>query len=595
MASQGTPQRTLPPAPPPAPPSFYADEIPSSVTPQQAGSPALDMDWDDEELSTQVYDRPEDQLDAASFAPPPYGASSQASVPTYIPPPPAGDYADYDGYAEDGGYADEGRAGYGNGAPAGYGNGNGAAARYGHDAYAQAGAGYGSGGYEPVPASGYGQPPPVSLDAFGEPDAFGPADPYAQPVPFDEPSGAYSPASYGQQPQGYAPVAYPSAHRDSRPLDAGIQPAPVAKPSSRAPLYALAGGAVALLCFIAYVFLVRTEPGVVQLTTHPSDAKVLFDGETVGQASPFLVTGISPGQKHVLEVSKDGYRSWSQEVQVQPGQTLQFPVTLEPAGEEAAGEAAGDVGSFTLETEPPGANVFLDGEQLSGKTPLRVGNLVARAYDLRIELADYRAKTVTVDVVAGVDKTLPQVALEPKQVRLRISSDPSGAQAVLKHGDEQRTLGATPVDVTLDNDSVPWELEVTKDGFEPFTKQLGFEGGSQELAVRAMLRARGGAQPVQEVTSKSPAPRRAAAAPARPSAASRSAATAGEGTLRVNSRPWSQISIDGKSYGTTPQMNIRLSAGRHRVVLVNPDFGIRKTLTVTIKPDAIETLIVPLQ
>ena len=35
--------------------------------------------------------------------------------------------------------------------------------------------------------------------------------------------------------------------------------------------------------------------------------------------------------------------------------------------------------------------------------------------------------------------------------------------------------------------------------------------------------------------------------------------------------------------GTTPQMGIKLSSGRHTVKLVNPDFGISKTITVNVR------------
>jgi serine/threonine-protein kinase len=50
--------------------------------------------------------------------------------------------------------------------------------------------------------------------------------------------------------------------------------------------------------------------------------------------------------------------------------------------------------------------------------------------------------------------------------------------------------------------------------------------------------------------------------------------------LRINSRPWSQIFIDGKWIGNTPQLGIQLSAGNHSVRLVNSEFGMSKTFTV---------------
>ena len=66
------------------------------------------------------------------------------------------------------------------------------------------------------------------------------------------------------------------------------------------------------------------------------------------------------------------------------------------------------------------------------------------------------------------------------------------------------------------------------------------------------------------------------------------------GTLRVNSRPWSQVRIDGRLIGSTPQLNISLDVGRHRVELYNPDFNVKKSFEVTIEAGKIQTQIVDL-
>jgi serine/threonine-protein kinase len=65
----------------------------------------------------------------------------------------------------------------------------------------------------------------------------------------------------------------------------------------------------------------------------------------------------------------------------------------------------------------------------------------------------------------------------------------------------------------------------------------------------------------------------------------------GNGTLRVQTTPWSQVYVDGRLIGNTPQMNISLPAGRHQVRLINPDFDIRETVSVNIRAGQTETLI----
>jgi serine/threonine protein kinase len=61
----------------------------------------------------------------------------------------------------------------------------------------------------------------------------------------------------------------------------------------------------------------------------------------------------------------------------------------------------------------------------------------------------------------------------------------------------------------------------------------------------------------------------------------------GEGTLLLASTPWANVSIDGESKGPTP-IRVTLPAGKHTVVLTNPEFKINKTMPVMILPN--ETL-----
>lgn len=52
--------------------------------------------------------------------------------------------------------------------------------------------------------------------------------------------------------------------------------------------------------------------------------------------------------------------------------------------------------------------------------------------------------------------------------------------------------------------------------------------------------------------------------------------------LRINSRPWSQVYLDGRLIGNTPQMSLQVPAGRYTVRLANPELGMSKTIFVTV-------------
>ena len=53
-----------------------------------------------------------------------------------------------------------------------------------------------------------------------------------------------------------------------------------------------------------------------------------------------------------------------------------------------------------------------------------------------------------------------------------------------------------------------------------------------------------------------------------------SAPTTGTGFLTLDSVPWSLVSIDGRSVGTTPLIHVPLGSGEHRIVMHNPEQGL---------------------
>ena len=56
------------------------------------------------------------------------------------------------------------------------------------------------------------------------------------------------------------------------------------------------------------------------------------------------------------------------------------------------------------------------------------------------------------------------------------------------------------------------------------------------------------------------------------------------GMLRINSRPWAHLYLDGRLVGSTPQVGLSVSAGEHSVRLVNPQFAMSKTFSVVVGP-----------
>jgi len=58
----------------------------------------------------------------------------------------------------------------------------------------------------------------------------------------------------------------------------------------------------------------------------------------------------------------------------------------------------------------------------------------------------------------------------------------------------------------------------------------------------------------------------------------------GDGTLVIATSPWCSVAVDGQARGTTP-LSMKLKAGAHEIVLANPEYKIKRTLSVDIEPN----------
>jgi hypothetical protein len=318
---------------------------------------------------------------------------------------------------------------------------------------------------------------------------------------------------------------------------------------------------------------------------------------TTSTASPFVLANVEPGE-HLIEVRKRGFSTWATPVELASGQTLQLPaVALVPeagtptpvagAVPDTAGDAQGT--GFRLDTVPSGASVFVDERRLDRTTPITVTDLAPGTHTIRAELTNYAPWTGQIDVTANQVQQLPRAVLTLRQISVRFESEPSGARVTLVRGSERRNVGETPITAAVDATGGPWTVEMARAGYEGWSEALSPPSGQAEHTVRATLTERehvaahrggrrGGSH--HESGGDTEAPHRGG-----------ESSGGGPGTLRVNTTPWSQVFVDGRLVGNTPQMNISLSAGRHTITLVNSEFNIRERVPVTIRAGQTETVI----
>jgi serine/threonine protein kinase len=206
--------------------------------------------------------------------------------------------------------------------------------------------------------------------------------------------------------------------------------------------------------------------------------------------------------------------------------------------------------TLQLTTSPADASVRVDGELRAGaRSPFNLDDLAPdQEHHVEVFKDGYRGWSSHITLSPGQVLSLPPVRLVP-----------AGAEGPRVIPDE--TPAAPPAPVPE----------------KPVTVRPKSDSPNVERKPRP-----------REAPRPSPPPQpRVAAAPSAPAK--------GQGVLRLNSRPWSQVTIDGKRVGNTPLMNQPLSAGTHTVKLVNPDFKLTKSIKVQIKSGETLTKVVDLQ
>jgi serine/threonine protein kinase len=393
----------------------------------------------------------------------------------------------------------------------------------------------------------------MSTQIYDRPDESVPA----APVPAAPISGSFPPAlqrgPVASLPPQLQPALPPTAPGAPSPFVAGPSYA-LPEPSEelewerperqRRPLLAAGLAVVVILGLIVGGLLLfrRPAPGTVHLSTSPPDVSVALDGRPVLGSSPFVISEIEPGVPHELTVSKQGYRTWSSRFELRADATMQLPpVSLELMES-----------GFALDSVPSGAVVYVDGTRLAKTTPVRIGDLSPGDHQVRIEAEGHAPWESSLHVTPGTVLDLPT------------------AQLVLRTGEAPPVAAATPAAPAAEATPPPVRAPAVRRGPRPVR---------EPVARPAVARAEPEAEPEPE-----PEPEEAPAS-----------SGGGTGTLRVQTRPWSTVFVDGRPVGNTPLMGLELSAGRHTLTFVNDSFGIRKTVKVQIQAGQTLTQVLTLE
>ena len=199
-------------------------------------------------------------------------------------------------------------------------------------------------------------------------------------------------------------------------------------------------------------------PARVSVTSQPSGATVIVNGMDRG-TTPVTLFDLEPGRYHIKYrlagyVEADRFVDTSRE-----GPFIERNVVLPE-----------EKGLLLLKTEPPGANIVIDGVTI-GQTPRLVTNLAAKdVYSVKLRKAGYQEQTIQVRF-DGRKPLVREETLVAASGTVNVLSDPSGAEVTVNG----IVRGTTPILVK----EIPKGRAVVK------FKMPGFDEEVRELAVSA--------------------------------------------------------------------------------------------------------------
>jgi serine/threonine-protein kinase len=383
-------------------------------------------------------------------------------------------------------------------------------------------------------------------------------------------------------------ASVPRAMHHPMPPPVPVMPVPSAYPSVPPPGPSAAKTIVTVIAALlviglgaALFLLFMPREGTLIVTVagpgnKPVDAvQVFIDGTKKCDSSPCRAAELGSGT-HMVKVSAAGYQQTAdQAVKVSGGEEAVLNVTLARASEGTG---------IKVLAEGSGLKLAVDGKDI-GPLPQDLKDMAAGEHTIKIFGSDrYEAyeKKVTVEPEKLLEID-PKLKVIKGLATIKEGKDAEGARVLLVSGSERRPLPRLPIKIDIPTDK-PYRIVASKRGFGDFDQELLFEDGhADKVFVIDMT-----AAPVSAAAAVAPpsvprAPRapRAPREPAPPKAPP--AALSGAGTLNINSIPVSNVILDGRPLGQTPQVGMSVPAGAHTVVFVHPEHG-RKVRSVTVQP-----------
>jgi len=210
------------------------------------------------------------------------------------------------------------------------------------------------------------------------------------------------------------------------------------------------------------------EQAIIYFESEPSGALVLIDGSVAGQTPDFKSRMLASG-KHQIIMEKEGFYSEMKILEIKKGDRIKF--TLFPA--------------ITINTDPEGAIVRLDGDLICQSTPCKkVVEEGDREFVVQKEL--YTTKKEIISIQKGKDVS---INLEPDFGWLQIKSSFDNIEVFV----DDKSIGKTPLD-SIKLSPGPHIVDTRGDCFNSVAEQLVINKNEKHIVNLSVQKKEGAIQ-----------------------------------------------------------------------------------------------------
>jgi hypothetical protein len=217
----------------------------------------------------------------------------------------------------------------------------------------------------------------------------------------------------------------------------------------------------------------QSDSAKLTISSVPPGAEVYLNGVLMGN-TPLTIERQAAGA-YQLKLHRPPNRDLERIIIIEPGKDLSLMLPLPSA-----------FGKVKITSEPPGAEVFVDGHESWGVTPVLKDTVVAGRYNVRVSHSLYTAIETALIVEDGKETRL-DINLQVDLGTLLVLSEPLGKSIYID--EEELTVGVTPM--TLPVGAGMHRVQIRDSLYEDYSEIMAVEKGKTATVNPTLIRKKG--------------------------------------------------------------------------------------------------------